>query len=175
MPSSDETPSLLVELDQIASESGVQFDGIQLEGEGGGSTEASIPPVEETAGARPATEVAASLMPLGASVGSAGLAVMPYSLQFKGNFFEIGTFIGRINALVRAGRHVAVDGRLLTINGFSLTAGTGREGDESETGPKELDANFSVTTYLTPPGQGVAAGASPGAPAEASTQTVAAR
>ncbi|MBS1892913.1 MAG: hypothetical protein JST59_16580, partial [Actinobacteria bacterium] len=121
-----------------------------------------------------ATEVASSLLPLGASVGSAGLAVMPYTLQFKGNFFEIGAFIGRIDSLVKGGRNVAVDGRLLTINGFSLTDGT--SGEESEGGgEKELEATFSVTTYLTPPGQGVTAGASPSAPAETSTQTVAAR
>lgn len=177
VPSTDETPSLLVELTQIAEESGVQFDGLQLEGEGEAAAEVTIPPVEAsgaTAVASPsATEVASSLLPLGASVGSAGLAIMPYTLQFKGNFFEVGAFIGRIDSLVKGGRHVAVDGRLLTINSFSLTSGTG--GEESEGGAKELDATFSVTTYLTPPGQGVTAGASPSAPAEASTQTVAAR
>lgn len=178
VPSTDETPSLLVELTQIAEESGVQFDSLQLGGEGEGTAEATIPPAEGSsavgAASPSATEVASSLLPLGASVGSAGLAVMPYTLQFKGNFFEIGAFIGRIDSLVKGGRHVAVDGRLLTINSFSLTSGT--NGEESEGGgEKELDATFSVTTYLTPPGQGVTAGASPSAPAEASTQTVAAR
>jgi Tfp pilus assembly protein PilO len=175
VPSTDETPSLLVELSQIAARSGVQFDGIQLEGEGGGGTEAPVATTEESVAARPATEVAASLLPLGASIGSAGLATMPYTLQFKGNFFEIAAFIGRIDALVKSNQTVAVDGRLVTINGFSLTAGDGGgEEGESESGPKELDASFSVTTYLTPPGQGITAGATPSAPAEPSTQTVAA-
>jgi Tfp pilus assembly protein PilO len=173
VPSTDETPSLLVELGQIASESGVEFDSFQLEGEGG----AAEAPVESAEGstAANATEVAASLLPFGASIGSAGLATMPYSLQFKGNFFQIGTFIGRIDALVKSNRHVAVNGRLVTINGFSLTAVTEGEEAEGENGPRELDANFSVTTYLTPPGQGVTAGASPTGPSEPSTQTVAAR
>jgi Tfp pilus assembly protein PilO len=175
VPSTDETPSLLVELSQIADESGIKFDGMQLEGEGEGLTEASIAPAEESATeTTSATEVAASLLPLGASVGSAGLATMPYTLQFKGNFFEIGTFIGQIDALVKADKNVAVNGRLVTINGFSLVAGTGGEEAESESGSKELDATFSVTTYLNPPGQGVTAGASPSAPAGSSTQTVAA-
>jgi len=176
VPSTDETPSLLVELSQIAATSGVRFDSIQLEGEGSGGAEAPLATPEASVAAQPATEVAASLLPLGASIGSAGLATMPYTLQFKGNFFEIGTFIGRIDALVKSNQTVAVDGRLVTINGFSLTAeegGVGEEG-ESEGGPKELDASFSVTTYLTPPGQGVTAGATPSAPAEPSTQTVAA-
>jgi Tfp pilus assembly protein PilO len=177
VPSTDETPSLLVELTQIAGETGVQFDSMQLEGEGGeGESSEEILPAEGAgAEASSATEVAASLLPLGASIGSAGLATMPYTLQFKGNFFQIGTFIGRIDSLVKSGRHVAVDGRLLTINGFSLTAGGGGEEAEGEGGEKELEATFSVTTYLTPPGQGITAGASPSAPAEASTQTVAAR
>jgi len=174
VPSTDETPSLLVELTQIAAESGVSFDSINLEGEGSGGG-AAAPSTEAEGTAPSATEVTASLLPLGASVGSAGLATMPYDLQFKGNFFEIGAFIRRIDALVKSNDHVAVDGRLVTINGFSLTADS--EGEEAETagGPKPLQASFSVTTYLTPPGQGVTAGASPSAPAEASTQTVAAR
>jgi hypothetical protein len=63
---------------------------------------------------------------------------------------------------------MTVDGRLLTIKGFSLS------GSESGGGGGQLQASFNVTTYLTPPGQGITAGASPSAPAEASTQTVAA-
>lgn len=175
VPSTDETPSLLVELDQIASESGVEFDSFQLEGEAESVSEVPAESTEGSTTARPATEVAASLLPLGASIGSAGLATMPYSLQFKGNFFQIGAFIGRIDALVKANNNVAVDGRLVTINGFSLVVGGEGEEVGSENGAKELDANFSVTTYLTPPGQGLTAGASPTGPAEASTQTVAAR
>lgn len=176
VPSTDETPSLLVELTQIAAESGVRFDSLQLEGEGEAAAEAPPVPAEASASeSTSATEVSSSLLALGASVGSAGLAVMPYTLQFKGNFFEIGAFIGRLDSLVKSGRHVAVDGRLITINGFSLTAGGGGEEAAGESNEKELDANFSVTTYLTPPGQGVTAGASPAAPAETSTQTIAAR
>ncbi|MBS1891334.1 MAG: type 4a pilus biogenesis protein PilO, partial [Actinobacteria bacterium] len=58
VPSGDQTPSLLVELDQIAAQSGVQFDSLQLEGEGEGSAEAAIPPIEgSTAATASATEV----------------------------------------------------------------------------------------------------------------------
>jgi Tfp pilus assembly protein PilO len=192
VPASDETPSLLVELEGLAARSGVRFESIQLEGEGEvppevsseAATGASTPaeggtstgvPAAETL---PATEVEASLLPLGASIGPAGLAVMPYSLEFKGNFFGIADFIGKLDALVKAGSsRVSVDGRLLTISGFSLTSGT-EEGAETagNGGPTELQASFSVTTYLTPPGQGITAGATPTAPAsEPTSQTVAAR
>jgi hypothetical protein len=96
---------------------------------------------------------------------------MPYTLTFEGGFFQISNFIGRIDSLVRSRKAgIAIDGRLLTINGFSLTPAVAEEG----AGPPELKATFSVTTYLTPPGENVAAGATPSAPAESSTQTVAA-
>jgi Tfp pilus assembly protein PilO len=181
IPVSDETSSLLVELDQISAESKVKFDSIQLDS----SSESSPAPAPTPAPAAPAaasagpssavpaaatvppTEVAASLLPLGASIGSAGLAVMPYSLSFRGSFFHIADFIKRIDSLVKPDAStVAVDGRLVTINSFSL-------GPDSEKGFPYLDASLSVTTYLTPPSQGVTAGATPTAPAP-STATPAA-
>jgi Tfp pilus assembly protein PilO len=179
VPATDETPSLLVELEDLADTSGVAFETISLEGEGGSAEavtpEATAPTTAESTSTTgtpaaevvPATEVEASLMPLGASIGSAGLAVMPYSLTFSGNFFEIAKFIGKVDDLVESGdAKMTVDGRLLTINSFSLNTAD----SEGESG--KLQASFSVTTYLTPPGQGITAGATPTAPAAA--QTVAA-
>ena len=94
-------------------------------------------------------------MPLGASVGPAGLAVMPYTLTFNGDFFKIADFIKGLDALVETtNEKVAVNGRLITVDGFSLSAR--RRGLLPA-----LEATFSVTTYLTPPGQGLTAGASP--------------
>jgi hypothetical protein len=187
VPAGDETPSLLIELQGLAHRAGVSFESIQLEGEGEAAPEATAeaPPTTtaESGGATgtpaaevvPATEAEASLMPLGASIGSAGLAVMPYTLTFRGNFFGIARFIGKVDGLVGSGKGaMTVDGRLVTINGFSLTEG-GAEGGEGGSG--EVQATFNVTTYLTPPGQGITAGATPSAPAaaEPSTQTVAAQ
>jgi Tfp pilus assembly protein PilO len=175
VPSTDETPSLLVELGQIATESRVKFDSIQLEGIGEGIAATALPEADSI-GSVPASEVEAALLPLGASIGSAGLAVMPYNVKFEGNFFGISTFIGRIDSLVKSkNAGVAVDGRLVTINGFTLTPQVGNEEGGAESESQQLEATFSVTTYLTPPGQGLTAGASPTAPAETSTQTVAAR
>jgi hypothetical protein len=193
VPASDETPSLLIELQALAAHSGVSFENIQLEGEGEAAVESigEAPPTTtaETSSSTgtpaaevvPATEVEASLMPLGASIGGAGLAVMPYSLTFRGSFFGIAKFIGEVDGLVKSGEvAMAVGGRLVTINGFSLATGSteGGEGGGGEAGgPTELSATFNVTTYLTPPGQGITAGATPSAPAaaESSTQTVSAK
>lgn len=181
VPAGDETASLLVELNRIAKRSKVRFESIQLTGEGEAAAPEAVaptPPAEtpapESSGAVPAsaavppTEAAASLMPLGASIGPAGLAVMPYTLSFTGNFFQIADFIDGIDSLVETmTSRVGVEGRLVTIDGFSLSAGSSEEpGDDDR-----LAASFVVTTYLTPPGQGVTAGASPTEPLAAPTST----
>jgi Tfp pilus assembly protein PilO len=185
VPATDETPSLLVELESIAGHSGVKFESIQL---AAGGEEAAFVAPEVTATSEaasstavpaseviPATEVEAALLPLGASIGTAGLAVMPYSLSFSGSFFGIAKFIGEVDALVASGKadNLTINGRLVTIGSFSLSTGTEgeEEGKKKASGPTKLTATFSVTTYLTPPGQGITAGASPSGP---STQTVAA-
>jgi len=161
VPSDDETPSLLVQLNHIADKADVRFQTLTLEAS---ESEAEASPLS-TASGEPvsATEATASLMPLGAAVGPAGLAVMPYQLTFTGSFFKIADFIEGLDALVKTtNEKVGVDGRLITINGFTL-------GEESEAKFPALQASFSVTTYLTPPSQGATAGATPEGPAEPPT------
>lgn len=162
VPSDDETPSLLVQLNHIADKADVRFQTLSLEG--GSESEAEAPSLSSASGEPvSATEATASLMPLGASVGPAGLAVMPYQLTFTGSFFKIADFIEGLDSLVKTtNEKVGVDGRLITINGFSLA-------EESEAKFPALQASFSVSTYLTPPSQGTTAGASPEGPAEPPT------
>lgn len=182
-PAGDETASLLVELEGIAAAAGVEFKSIQLSSSSGESAvEAPVPaavPEESSAGSSGAvqaaatispTELAASLLPLGASIGPAGLYVMPYTLEFSGGFFQITRFISRVDDLVRTSNEsIAVDGRLITIGGFSLDTET--EDEEGEGSGGELSATLSVTTFLSPPGQGVTAGATPSAPATATSES----
>ncbi|MGH2974475.1 MAG: hypothetical protein ACRDLL_06345 [Solirubrobacterales bacterium] len=175
VPGGDETSSLLVELSTVAEATKVRFDSVQLEAASGGSTAASAPapaPVAPAPGSPsgavpasatvPPTEAAASLLPLGAAVGPAGLGVMPYSLTFSGSFFQIANFIKGIDSMVhtKTESKILVDGRLVTLDGFSLT---------TEPESSALKATFAVTTYVTPPTQGVTAGATAGAPAPVSS------
>jgi len=160
VPSDDETPSFLVQLNRISARAGVRFQTLSLEASGSEETEASGPLSTSSSEPVSATEASASLLPLGAGVGPAGLAVMPYSLTFTGNFFKIADFIKGLDSLVKTtNESVGVDGRLITINGFSL-------GEDSEAKFPALQANFSVTTYVTPPSEGTTAGASPEGPEE---------
>lgn len=172
-PSSDDTATLVIQLNRIADRSKVAFDSIQLVASSGEAV-AEAPPVTAPAapaapggptGAVPAaatippTEAAASLLPLGASIGTAGLGVMPYDLTFSGVFFHVADFIKGIDSLITTSDNgVAVDGRLVTLNGFALNA-------DPVLGFPHLDATFSVTAYQTPPSQGLTVGASPTAPA----------
>jgi Tfp pilus assembly protein PilO len=157
VPGGDETASLLVQMNHIASGAGGTFRNIALSAAGGGEEAAPAAAGSKETPASP-TEVAASLLPLGATVGPAGLAVMPYEVTFDGNFFQIADFIKGIDSLVDTKKNqVSVDGRLVTIDGFSLEA-------SSDKGFPALQASFALTTYLTPPEEGAAGGVSPAIP-----------
>jgi Tfp pilus assembly protein PilO len=161
VPAGDETASLLVQVSGIARHAEVRFKDISLSE--GGSGEEAAPAATGSVEEVSPTEAAASLLPLGATIGPAGLAVMPYTLTFEGNFFQIADFIEGLDSLVKThNEEVTVDGRLITIDSFSLSSG------ESEGVSDALSASFNVTTYLTQPGEGVAAGASPESPTELS-------
>ena len=126
MPGDDDTPSLIVQLNRIAKRSHVKFETFVLSGEQGGRRRKPHPQpsTEESAPVSP-TEAAASLMPLGATIGTAGLGVMPYTLKFEGNFFQLANFIHGLDSMVKTtNSNVAVDGRLITIDGFTLKAGS---------------------------------------------------
>jgi Tfp pilus assembly protein PilO len=161
VPAGDETASLLVQVSGISKRSGVQFKDISLSAEGGSGEAPAATPAPT--GASP-TEAAASLLPLGATVGPAGLAVMPYSLTFEGSFFQIADFIKGLDSMVKTRDDgVTVDGRLITVDSFSLSGGEGEAGPTST-----LTAAFNVTTYLTPPEQGVTGGTPSLSPVEPS-------
>jgi Tfp pilus assembly protein PilO len=174
VPEDEDTSSLFVQLEEIAEDAGVAFDAIELV-PGAGATAAAPAPAEETttdqsqsesSGSEPApeptpapaTEAAAAGLPIGATVGPAGLAVMPYKLSIRGSFFELADFLAGVDRLVhsRHGKDV-VDGRLITLDGFGL-AGNEEEGFEV------LDASLGLTTYLTPADEGLTAGATPSGP-----------
>lgn len=166
VPASDETASLLVEVNHVADHAGVRFESLSLNTGGGEEAAPAATPAPEAsatsavpaAATVPPTEAEAALLPLGASIGSAGLGVMPYDLTFTGSFFQVADFIHGIDSLVHTGEsEVGVDGRLVTLDGFSLT-------EDAKAAYPQLAANFAVTTYLVPPNEGVTAGATATSP-----------
>jgi Tfp pilus assembly protein PilO len=188
VPADDEQASLLIQLQNLATRSGVQFQGIDLSESSTGSTPPPVPTdsstssdsssSSDTSGATassssttssdtssttlaPATEAAASMLPIGATIGSAGLPVMSYDMTFTGEFFQIADFMRRVDGLVHAhGNVMDVHGRLLTVDGFDLQPS---DHYGSLTNPV-LNAHLSVTTYVTPADQGLTGGATPSGP-----------
>ncbi|MDX6584242.1 MAG: hypothetical protein QOI10_3426 [Solirubrobacterales bacterium] len=158
VPVDADTPSLLTQLQTLSVRSGVDFRSISLSSSADSAAPVVAPTTDATTGT--ASEASVALLPIGATVGSAGLPVMPYSLSFDGGFFQIADFFGRVDDMVNThGEAVSVDGRLLTIDGFDLTAGPA--------GFPQLTADVTATSYLTPVDQGITAGATPTGPAPA--------
>lgn len=154
VPADASTPSLLIELETLGTATHTSFDSIAL---GGGEGESG----EEATGGE-----AESLPPLGATAGPSGLLAMPYSLEFEGGFFDVANFIHRLDGLVTTKDDaVRAHGRLVTVDSFELAPGGAEEGKGSS---GKLAAHLSVSTYVTPPGQGLTAGATASGPATTS-------
>lgn len=169
VPGDDDVASLMDQIDGLATRAGVTFSGLKLSADVASAEAAPTPaaalPAEQPAEgdapaptAAPATETAVAGLPLGATVGTAGLPVMPYDLTFKGTFFDIADFMAGLDGLVRAGEHdLTVDGRLLTVDGFSVTP-------DPNVGFPTLVASLRVTAFVVPADQGLTGGATAAAP-----------
>ena len=131
-----------------------------------GDPTATSPPDETTTVSAPATEASAAVLPIGATVGPAGLPVTPYELSYKGRFFDLASLFGDLTSSVDVGSQEAgttpgeprIHGRLLTIDGFDLE-------EDSVAGFPRLTGTLNVNTYLVPADQGISAGATPAGPA----------
>ncbi len=169
VPTDDNVPSLVYQLDSAARAANVDFRSVKLVQASGVAAAAPAAPAAAAAASTsasatssaPAAQSAAAGLPPGASVGPAGFPTMPFALTFDGSFFHMGDFFHRLDAFVKASnqRPVAVGGRLLSVDGFALTAG--RHGFPS------VKASVASTAYLVPANQGLTGGASPSSPAAA--------
>ena len=148
VPEGDETASLIVQIAAIAHRDHVVFEELALEG-GSGESAATTSLAPEAGPSSvptpvPPTEAETALLPLGATVGEANLGTMPYKLRLQGSYAHLADFIGGVERLIKTRHeHLKVDGRLLTMGGFSLTP----EG----TNYKVLAAEIGFTAYLAPP------------------------
>jgi hypothetical protein len=117
-----------------------------------GSSSGSSPSAGGAAGATTGsgTPAVTTALPPGSTVGTAGLATLPFTFTFKGSFFELQRLLSGVQGFVRTGDgSIAVRGRLLSVDGVSLVAGTN--------GMSDLEAKIVATTYLSPSTQDPAA------------------
>jgi type II secretory pathway pseudopilin PulG len=153
VPTDDNTPSLIYQLQSAAQKSRIQFQGLTFNAGQG------------AAAPSPSTSSAASALPPGATVGAAGFPVEPFTFTFAGSFFHLADFLGRVQHFVTTNNQkLAVSGRLMSLNGITLAPSAG--------GFPEITATVAASTYLLPASEGLLNGATPTGPASSTTQTV---
>jgi Tfp pilus assembly protein PilO len=149
VPADDDLPSLLYQLDAASRNADVEFDSLVRAGGTGGSSSSSSS--SSTSGS---TGSASASLPPGATVGTAGLATLPFTFEFTGSYFDLQRFVGDLQGFVRAdGEKVSVRGRLLTVDGIALVP-AGKD-------LSKIDAKLVATAYLSP--EAAKAGAATGA------------
>jgi hypothetical protein len=178
VPPDQDIPSLLVQLNHAAADANVNFHSVELKlalaekvqqgsasatppAAGAGSTAGSEAQAPAPAGgtAAPAGGTATATAPAAPAAGatatdgaaaSGQFQVLPFEYRFKGDFFELEDVIHNVTRLVeRRNQELAITGRLITIQGFSL---------------KRASITVLATTYMLPADQGLFAGASPQGP-----------
>jgi hypothetical protein len=178
VPTDQDIPSLLVQLNHAAADANVNFHSVELKlalaekvqqgsasatppAAGAGSTAGSEAQAPAPAGgtAAPAGGTATATAPAAPAAGatatdgaaaSGQFQVLPFEYRFKGDFFELEDVIHNVTRLVeRRNQELAITGRLITIQGFSL---------------KRASITVLATTYMLPADQGLFAGASPQGP-----------
>lgn len=169
VPSDDNVPSLIYQLQGAANATGVDFRSLVLQPGSGSSTPVASTPSTSGSTTTPGTAAAATALagtlPPGASIGPAGFPEEQFAFNFNGNFFHLAKFFKRLDSFVEANNNaVSVSGRLMTLNAFSF--GPGSQGFPS------ITASISATDYLVPAAQGLFNGATPAGPSSSSTQAV---
>ncbi len=101
---------------------------------------------------------AAGEAPAGAPAAEATqtLPAEPFSFDYVGPFFRLSDFMGRLQRYVKTeGERLTVDGRLLRVDGFSLT--------ETEPG-SQPQVSVQATAFTLPEGESALGGATPAGP-----------
>jgi hypothetical protein len=146
VPTGQEVPSLIFQLEQASNRKQVEFSSITSGGGSGGSGGSS-------SSATPA-------------VAAAGFTPMPFTFVFSGSFFDLYKLFQQVNrfTLRTSSGSVQVSGRLLTIQGVQLAP----EASSSEKSSGRLTGTITATAYVLPASQ-VAAGATATSPTGAQT------
>jgi len=162
VPGDDDVASLVYQLESIARRNKIDFRAVKLTAVGAAATQpaptapaAPAAPAAAGAGAKagagstgptgtqPAAPAVVSQAPPGTVVGTAGLMTVPFTFTFDGGYLAMRRFLKAIDGLATSKQgDIRVKGRLLTVDGFSLTPGLG--------GLPKLKAVVSATAYLVP-------------------------
>jgi type II secretory pathway pseudopilin PulG len=163
VPTNDQVPSLIYQIQNAAGASRVDFRALQVLGNTSGSSSGPSSSSSASSSATGSTAAGqASALPPGVAVGAAGFPTEQFNFTFRGNFFHLADFFHRLQKFVQASNNrVSIGGRLLTLNAISLGA--------APSGFPNISATVSATTYLLPASQGLLNGATAAGPAGATS------
>jgi Tfp pilus assembly protein PilO len=151
VPADDDVRSLLVQIDDAAERSGVDFGRIEV----GGSSAAASAPSDASAPAESELAPPPGTVPFGSS----GFSAMPFSFSFTGSFFDLSTFLARLERFVRVQNdNIGANGRLLRLESLQL--------QPAASGLPQIQAEIAAATYVVPSNDDL-----PAAPASGSTGT----
>ncbi|HEV2752767.1 MAG TPA: hypothetical protein VGV36_02890 [Solirubrobacteraceae bacterium] len=150
-PAGDDVATVLFQVGATARREKVDFRSFQ----GAGGDQSAQP---QGAGAAAPAQGAAAAAPAQGALST--LPSQPFSFVYEGPFFRLADFLGSLQRYVRlTGERMTVDGRLLRVDGFSLT--TDAEGGRA------VSATVNATAFTLPEGQSETGGATPAGPAGA--------
>jgi len=146
VPTGQEVPSLIFQLEQASNRKGVEFSSISAGGSADGSSASS------SSAAAPAAA-------------AAGFTQMPFTFVFNGSFFDLYKLFQQINhfTLRTSSGSLQVSGRLLTVQSVQLAPTSTGEKTSSQ-----LTGTITATAYVLPASQ-AAAGATATSPTGAQT------
>jgi hypothetical protein len=128
VPSDDDVPSLIYQIQSAAQASRIDFRSLALSGSSSSSS--------SSAGST-------ATLPPGVNEDVSGLPEEPFTFTFNGSFFHLANFLGRLQRFVTATNdRISVSGRLMTLNSVTFAAGP--------SGFPEIAATIDATTYLVP-------------------------
>jgi Tfp pilus assembly protein PilO len=141
VPADDDVRSLLVQLEATAASSGVDFQKIEV---GGGAAASS------DTGETPAAESELAKAPGTVDVAGGALSAMPFNFSFNGGYFELQTFLARLERFVTVNNErIDATGRLLRLESVKLAPGPD--------GFPQMRAEIGAATYVVPAPEPVAA------------------
>jgi hypothetical protein len=154
VPADDDVRSLMIQLESAAERSGVDFEKIELGTGLAGSTGATPAPTDE-----PSTGGELASAPGAVPVAGGAMSAMPFSFTFNGGFFDLSSFLSRLEHFVTVNNdRVNVTGRLLRLESVSIAP--------AQTGFPNMQAQIGAATYIVPPVEPVSGdtGAAPAPP-----------
>jgi Tfp pilus assembly protein PilO len=149
VPADDDLPSLLYQLDASSQSAHVRFDalvrasGASSQPTGSGNAAAVAAASGSSTSSSSGASTASASLPPGATIGTAGLATLPFTFTFTGSYADLRHFLGDVQSFVTAkGDNVTVRGRLLTVDAVSLVP--------DSKNLSRIQAKLVATAYLSP-------------------------